>query len=168
MTPHEPISFRDGPRDECGVFGVYAPESEVARLAYFALYALQHRGQESAGIAACDEGQIMTVRDLGLVSQVFNEEKLRALAGKMALGHVRYSTTGSSAWENAQPVWRSDRRQVALAHNGNLINAVELHSQLTEAGVSFRGTSDSEIMAAMLSRHEADTIEDAVADVVPR
>src|SRR5204863_4149276 len=100
MTPHEPISFRDGPRDECGVFGVYAPESEVARLAYFALYALQHRGQESAGIAACDEGQIMTVRDLGLVSQVFDEEKLRALAGKMALGHVRYSTTGSSAWEN--------------------------------------------------------------------
>ena len=166
MTRH--LDFRDGPRDECGVFGVYAPERDVARLAYFALYALQHRGQESAGIAAAQAGQIMTVRDLGLVSQVFDEEKLRALQGEMALGHVRYSTTGSSAWENAQPVWRSDRRQVALAHNGNLINAVELHTELRERGVQFRGTSDSEIMAALLSTHEADRIEDAVADVLPR
>jgi amidophosphoribosyltransferase len=168
MTPHEAIPDRDGPRDECGVFGVYAPESDVARLAYFGLYALQHRGQESAGIATCENGHIMTVRDLGLVSQVFDEQKLRALSGDMAVGHVRYSTTGSSAWENAQPVWRSDRRQVALAHNGNLINAVELHAELSERGVQFRGTSDSEIIAAMLSTHEADDIEDALADVVPR
>jgi amidophosphoribosyltransferase len=162
------LDDRDGPRDECGVFGVFAPERDVARLAYFALYALQHRGQESAGIAATHSGQIMTVRDLGLVSQVFDEEKLRALQGEMAIGHVRYSTTGSSAWENAQPVWRSDRRQVALAHNGNLINAVELHTKLRERGVQFRGTSDSEIMAALLSTHDADRIEDAVADVMPR
>ena len=162
------LDHRDGPRDECGVFGVFAPERDVARLAYFALYALQHRGQESAGIAATHAGQIMTVRDLGLVSQVFDEEKLRALQGEMAIGHVRYSTTGSSAWENAQPVWRSDRRQVALAHNGNLINAVELHTELRERGVQFRGTSDSEIMAALLSTHEAERIEDAVADVMPR
>ncbi|HKF79546.1 MAG TPA: amidophosphoribosyltransferase [Thermoleophilaceae bacterium] len=168
MTSSAPIPDRDGPRDECGVFGVYAPESDVARLAYFALYALQHRGQESAGIATSENGQIMTVRDLGLVSQVFDEDKLKALQGELAVGHVRYSTTGSSAWENAQPVWRSDRRRVALAHNGNLINAVELHSRLTDEGVSFRGTSDSEIMAALLSRHEAETIEDAVADIVPR
>ncbi len=163
-----PLDHRDGPRDECGVFGVYAPESNVAELAYFALYALQHRGQESAGIAACDAGNIMTVRDLGLVSQVFDESKLRVLTGSMALGHVRYSTTGSSAWENAQPVWRPDRRQVALAHNGNLINAVQLRSELTDRGVTFKSTSDSEIIAAMLSTHEADTIEEAVADVVPR
>ena len=135
----------------------YAPESEVARLAYFALYALQHRGQESAGIATCEGGHIMTVRDLGLVSQVFDEQKLQALRATMAVGHVRYSTTGSSAWENAQPVWRSDRRQVALAHNGNLINAVELHSELPARGVQFRSTSDSEIIAALLSTHEADT-----------
>jgi amidophosphoribosyltransferase len=168
MTPPDPIPDRDGPRDECGVFGVYAPESDVARLAYFALYALQHRGQESAGIATSDGSQIMTVRDLGLVSQVFDEDKLKALQGELGVGHVRYSTTGSSAWENAQPVWRSDRRQVALAHNGNLINAVELHSGLTDEGVAFRGTSDSEIMAALLSRHQADSIEDAVADVLPR
>src|SRR5438034_2337867 len=126
VTPiQRPSTDRDGPRDECGVFGVYAPGHDVARLAYFALYALQHRGQESAGIATSEGGQIMTVRDLGLVSQVFDEDKLKALQGELALGHVRYSTTGSSAWENAQPVWRSDRRQVALAHNGNLINAVE-------------------------------------------
>ncbi|MBA2567545.1 MAG: amidophosphoribosyltransferase, partial [Thermoleophilaceae bacterium] len=157
-----------GPRDECGVFGTYAPEREVARLAYFALYALQHRGQESAGIATAENGHIMTLRDLGLVSQVFDEPKLSALAGDMAVGHVRYSTTGSSAWENAQPIYRSDRREVALAHNGNLINAVELHSELREQGVSFRSTSDSEIIAALISTHPADAIEDILEDVVPR
>ncbi len=162
------LADRDGPRDECGVFGAYAPEQEVARLTYFALYALQHRGQESAGIATAEDGHIMTLRDLGLVSQVFDEPKLSALAGDMAVGHVRYSTTGSSAWENAQPIYRSDRREVALAHNGNLINAVELHSELTDRGVSFRSTSDSEIIAALLSTHEADAIEDVLEDVLPR
>ena len=167
MTPPS-IPDRDGPRDECGVFGVYAPESDVARLAYFALYALQHRGQESAGIAACESGHIMTLRDLGLVSQVFDEAKLRALGGTMAIGHVRYSTTGSSGWENAQPIYRSDRRELALAHNGNLINAVDLHAELRERGVDFRSTSDSEIIAALLSTHEAERVEDAIAEVVPR
>jgi amidophosphoribosyltransferase len=167
MTSH-PITDRDGPRDECGVFGVFAPGSEVSRLAYFGLFALQHRGQESAGIAACEDGHIMTVRDLGLVSQVFDEQKLKALTGDMAVGHVRYSTTGSSAWENAQPVYRSDHRHLALAHNGNLINAVELHGELLDKGVSFRSTSDSEIIAALLSTHEADTIEEALAETMPR
>src|ERR1700738_1007826 len=142
------VEPRDGPRDECGVFGIYAPEYDVARLAYFALYALQHRGQESAGIAAADRGgQIVTRRELGLVSQVFDENDLRTLAGELAIGHVRYSTTGSNAWENSQPVQRSEgtngsKREVALAHNGNLINAVELHAELTAQGVSFRSTSD--------------------------
>ena len=159
---------RDGPRDECGVFGVYAPEHDVARLAYFALYALQHRGQESAGIASVQNGHVMTQRDLGLISQVFNEQSLRALQGEMAIGHVRYSTTGSSAWENAQPVHRSDRRELALAHNGNLTNAVGLHSELREHGVAFRSTSDSEIIAALLSTHEGERLEDAVAAVMPR
>ncbi|HYV16718.1 MAG TPA: amidophosphoribosyltransferase [Conexibacter sp.] len=163
------LSDRDGPRDECGVFGIYAPDHDVARLAYFALYALQHRGQESAGIATTDVGgNIMTLRDLGLVSQVFDEQKLRSLPGDMALGHVRYSTTGSSAWENAQPVYRSDRTELALAHNGNLTNAVELHAELREQDVAFRSTSDSEIIAALLSTHPAEKIEDAVADVLPR
>ncbi|MGB0889784.1 MAG: class II glutamine amidotransferase, partial [Solirubrobacterales bacterium] len=142
---------RDGPRDECGVFGIYAPELDVARLAYFALYALQHRGQESAGIASSDGTHIITLRDTGLVSQVFDEEKLRGLSGNMAVGHVRYSTTGSSGWENTQPIYRADNHMIALAHNGNLINAVELHAELREAGTTFRSTSDSEIIAAMVS-----------------
>src|ERR671921_1785080 len=162
-------SLRDGPRDECGVFGVYAPEREGARLAYFALYALQHRGQESAGIASCDRGgHIMTLRERGLVSQVFDEQKLRTLGGELAVGHVRYSTTGSDAWENTQPVYRSDHHQLALAHNGNLINAVELHAELREDGVRFTSTSDSEIIAALLSHHPADTVEDAVCEVMPK
>lgn len=160
---------REGPRDECGVFGIYAPEPqhEVGKLAYYALYALQHRGQESAGIASAHVGgHIMTLRELGLVNQVFDEQKLRALDGEMALGHVRYSTTGSNAWENAQPVHRSDHRELALAHNGNLINAVELHTKLREQGLSFRSTSDSEIIAALIASHPADTVEDAVAAVM--
>jgi len=163
------LDGREGPRDECGVFGIYAPGHDVSRLAYFALYALQHRGQESAGIAAADVGgHIMTLRDLGLVNQVFDEQKLRALGGQVAVGHVRYSTTGSNGWDNAQPVHRSDRRELALGHNGNLINAVELHGELRERGVSFRSTSDSEIIAALLASHEAERIEDAVADVIPK
>jgi amidophosphoribosyltransferase len=160
---------RDGPRDECGVFGIYAPGHDVARVAYFALYALQHRGQESAGIATAPRrGGIMALRDQGLVAQVFDEHKLRSLIGDMAIGHVRYSTTGSSEWENAQPIVRDDLRTLALAHNGNLINAVELHSELRGQGVPFRSTSDSEIIAALLANHEEGSIEDAVAAVLPR
>jgi amidophosphoribosyltransferase len=160
---------RDGPRDECGVFGLYAPEHDVARLAYFGLFALQHRGQESAGIAtAVRGGNIMAIRDQGLVAQVFDEHTLRSLVGDMAIGHVRYSTTGSSEWENAQPIVRDDRRTLALAHNGNLINAVELHAELRGRDVPFRSTSDSEIIAALLATHPAERIDDAVADVLPR
>src|SRR4029077_1092874 len=175
MTVDTPsLDHRDGPRDECGVFGIYAPELDVSRHAYFALYALQHRGQESAGIAAADEGRyIITQRAMGLVNQVFKEHDLRALSGDLAIGHVRYSTTGSNAWENSQPVHRSagsggNHRELALAHNGNLINAVELHSELVAAGVVFSSTSDSEIIAALLASHPAERIEDALADVLPR
>jgi amidophosphoribosyltransferase len=168
MTPLDPLPDRDGPRDECGVFGVCAPGHDVARLSYFGLFALQHRGQESAGIATSDDGHITTMRDLGLVSQVFDEQKLTALAGQMAIGHVRYSTTGSSVWENSQPVHRSDRRELALGHNGNLINALELREELTSRGFGFLSTSDSEVIAAMLSTHPAETIEEAVMDVMPR
>ncbi len=165
---------RDGPRDECGVFGIYAPGHDVARLSYFALYALQHRGQESAGIAAADRGgHILTRRELGLVNQVFTENDLRTLAGDLAIGHVRYSTTGSNAWENSQPVQRSagrngSSRELALAHNGNLINAVELHDELSERGVTFSSTSDSEIVAALIATHPAERVEDAIAEVLPR
>ncbi len=156
------------------MFGLYAPGHEVSRLSYFALYALQHRGQESAGIAAADRGRhIVTRRELGLVNQVFSENDLRTLAGELAIGHVRYSTTGSNAWENSQPVQRSagtdgSRREVALAHNGNLINALELQQELLDAGVGFSSTSDSEIIAAMIATHPAEEVEDAIADVLPR
>jgi amidophosphoribosyltransferase len=162
------FDLRDGPRDECGVFGIHAPGHDVARLTYFGLFALQHRGQESAGIATAESGHIMAMRDQGLVSQVFDEQRLRALRGDMAVGHVRYSTTGASSWENSQPVWRADRRELALAHNGNLVNAVELHGELRSRGVAFRSTSDSEIIAALLSTHEGETLEEAVADVMRR
>ena len=175
MTEHPTmLDEREGPRDECGVFGIYAPDHDVARLAYFALYALQHRGQESAGIAAADRGgYVITQRALGLVSQVFKEHDLRALDGELAIGHVRYSTTGSNEWENSQPVHRSagsggNQRELALAHNGNLINAVELHAELLERGVGFSSTSDSEIIAALLATHDGPTLDDAIADVLPR
>src|ERR1700761_4293423 len=142
---------------------------EVARIAYFALYALQHRGQESAGIAVAPlGGSIMGTREQGLVSQVFDEHMLRSLVGDLAIGHVRYSTTGSSEWENAQPIVRTDNRELALAHNGNLINAVELHSELRGRDVPFRSTSDSEIIAALLATHPAHAIDEALTDVLPR
>ena len=173
-APAPELEDRDGPRDECGVFGIYAPGHEVSRLSYFALYALQHRGQESAGIAAADRGgHIITRRELGLVNQVFTENDLSTLAGELAIGHVRYSTTGSNAWENSQPVQRSvgtrgSQREVALAHNGNLINAVELHNELLAQGVTFSSTSDSEIIAALIATHPAERVEDAIAEVLPR
>jgi amidophosphoribosyltransferase len=169
MPPSLNIDSRDGPRDECGVFGIYAPGRDVARLSYFALFALQHRGQESAGIATAPRGgSIMAIRDQGLVAQVFTDHSLRSLVGDLAIGHVRYSTTGSSEWENAQPIVRDDRRTLALAHNGNLINAVELHTELRGRDVPFRSTSDSEIIAALLATHPAERIEDAVAEVLPK
>ena len=157
---------RDGPRDECGVFGVYAPEHDVARLAYFALYALQHRGQESAGIATCENGHIMTLRDLGLVSQVFDEQKLRALAGDMAIGHVRYSTTGvERLGERAAGPPLGPPRARARPQRQPDQRASSCTSSCASTGSRFRSTSDSEIIAALLSTHEADAIEDAVADV---
>src|SRR4029077_12339111 len=175
MTVDTPsLDHRDGPRDECGVFGIYAPELDVSRHAYFALFALQHRGQESAGIAAADAGgYIITQRALGLVSQVFKEHDLKALSGDLAIGHVRYSTTGSNEWENSQPVHRSagsngNRRELALAHNGNLINAVELHAEMRDDGIGVSSTSDSEIIAALLASHEGPSCEEAIADVLPR
>src|SRR5881398_1219661 len=120
----------------CGVFGVYAPDRDVARLTYFGLFALQHRGQESAGIAVSEHGRLTGLRDLGLVSQVFDEGKLRGLHGDVAIGHTRYSTTGSSQWSNAQPLVQHGRvRTVALGHNGNLTNAEELREELRGRGV---------------------------------
>ncbi|MGZ4383327.1 MAG: class II glutamine amidotransferase, partial [Gaiellaceae bacterium] len=117
----------------CGIFGIRAPERDVARLTYFGLHALQHRGQESAGIAVCDEGRVTGLKDMGLVTQVFSEQNLRGLHGQLAVGHTRYSTTGSSRWENSQPLIAHGReRTVALGHNGNLVNVEELRATLAE------------------------------------
>ena len=124
-------SSDSGPKDACGVFGVYAPGQPVAHLSYLGLYALQHRGQESAGIAVSDGETITVVKDMGLVTQVFDERRLAPLEGHLAIGHVRYSTTGSSTWRNAQPVYRSvGEAGIALGHNGNLTNTVELAESL--------------------------------------
>ena len=121
----------------CGVFGIRSPERDVARLAYFGLFALQHRGQEAAGIAVSEHGRLTALRDLGLVTQVFDEQKLHALRGQVAIGHTRYSTTGSSQWSNAQPVVQHGRvRTVALGHNGNLVNAAGLRDELRARGIT--------------------------------
>jgi amidophosphoribosyltransferase len=152
----------------CGVFGIRAPGRDVARIAYFGLFALQHRGQESAGIAVSDKGRMTTLRDLGLVTQVFTEEKLRGLRGEIAIGHARYSTTGSSHWSNAQPIVHHGRaRTVALGHNGNLTNAAELREQLLVDGVRSASTSDSELIAALLATDPA-PLTDAVANAMHR
>ena len=115
------------PRDACGVFGVWSEDEDVAKLAYYGIYALQHRGQESAGIAVSDGTRIVVYKDMGLVAQVFDERVLSSLHGHIAVGHCRYSTSGSSVWENAQPTFRpTPAGGVALGHNGNLINTLEL------------------------------------------
>src|SRR5919201_6967913 len=133
----------------CGVFGIRAPERDVARVTFFGLFALQHRGQESAGIAVSDRGRLTVLRDMGLVTQVFDEQKLRGLRGDAAIGHTRYSTTGSSEWWNAQPLVQHGRaRTIALGHNGNLTNAAELRAELAEEGVRLTSTSDTEVIAA--------------------
>jgi amidophosphoribosyltransferase len=147
----------------CGVFGIHAPERDVARLSYFGLFALQHRGQESAGIAVSDRGRVTVLRDMGLVSQVFSEQKLRGLHGQVAIGHSRYSTTGSTHWANAQPiVQHGSARTVALGHNGNLTNTGELRAELLDEGVRLRSTSDTEVIAALIGR-DSRPLEDAVA-----
>ena len=152
----------------CGVFGVYAPDRDVARLTYFGLFALQHRGQESAGIAVSDEGRLTALRDLGLVTQVFDEQKLRGLRGDVAIGHTRYSTTGSSQWANAQPLVQHGRaRTVALGHNGNLVNATELRDEMRAAGMTLQATSDSEVIAALIANDEA-PLEEAVTNAMRR
>src|SRR3954466_15202141 len=143
----------------CGVFGVRAPHRDVARLTYFGLYALQHRGQESAGIAVSEDGRLTALRDLGLVPQVFDERSLSGLHGDLALGHTRYSTTGGNAWENAQPLLHHGKvRTVALGHNGNLVNAEELRAVV---GKPLASSSDSEVIAALIADDER-PLQDAV------
>jgi amidophosphoribosyltransferase len=149
----------------CGVFGVRAPGRDVARLSYFGLYALQHRGQESAGIAVCEDGRLTALRDLGLVPQVFDERSLSGLQGQLAIGHTRYSTTGGNAWANAQPLLHHGRaRTVALGHNGNLVNAAALRDEI---GKTLASSSDSEVIAALIADDDA-PLDEAVANTMSR
>ena len=152
----------------CGVFGIRATDRDVARVAYFGLFALQHRGQESAGIAVSDQGRLTVLRDMGLVAQVFSEQTLRGLQGDVAIGHTRYSTTGSTHWANAQPLVHHGRaRVVALGHNGNLTNAEELRAELAEDGVRPASTSDSELIGALIANDPA-PLADAVGNTLSR
>jgi amidophosphoribosyltransferase len=152
----------------CGVFGVHAADRDVARLTYFGLFSLQHRGQESAGIAVSEHGRLTALRDLGLVTQVFDEQKLHGLQGQVAIGHTRYSTTGSSQWSNAQPlVQHGKARTVALGHNGNLVNESALREELRASGITLRATSDSEVIAALIANDES-PLDDAVAHAMQR
>ncbi|MDR1775195.1 MAG: amidophosphoribosyltransferase [Actinomycetes bacterium] len=151
----------------CGVIGVFAPGEDVARMCYFGLHALQHRGQESAGIAVGDGSTVTAVKNLGLVSQIFRESDLKAMPGQVAIGHARYSTTGgSTSWENAQPHLSSiDRQLIALAHNGNLVNTAALRDGLIDEGVRLRSDSDSEAIAALVGAFTQQTnhIRDGIA-----
>jgi amidophosphoribosyltransferase len=154
----------ESPREACGLFGVWAPGEDVARLTYFGLYALQHRGQESAGIAVSDGQNILVYRELGLVSQVFDERTLATLQGELAIGHNRYSTTGSTTWENAQPSFKTDgSRGLALGHNGNLVNTGELAARVDRRGPA---TTDSDLVAALLAGEGTD-LETAALRVLP-
>jgi amidophosphoribosyltransferase len=172
MLSHDLMPGEKGPQDACGVFGVWAPGEEVAKLTYFGIYALQHRGQEAAGIAVSDGASVLVYKDLGLVSQVFDEATLASLRGHIALGHTRYSTTGSTNWENAQPSFRSTRAGtgLALGHNGNLVNTAELAKQVAslqgmEAGVG--ATSDSDLITVLLASRPDVSVEQAAMEVLP-
>jgi amidophosphoribosyltransferase len=157
---------RPGPQDACGVFGVWAPGEEVAKLTYFGLYALQHRGQEAAGIAVSDGSGVVVYKDLGLVAQVFDEPTLASLRGHLAIGHARYSTTGGSTWENAQPTIQAtdSGTTIALAHNGNLVNAAELAAQ---ANAKDGSTSDTALVTALLASYPDLSVEEAAMAVLP-
>jgi amidophosphoribosyltransferase len=173
LLNHNILDADKGPQDACGVFGVWAPGEEVAKLAFYGLYALQHRGQESAGIATSDGKRILVYKDMGLVSQVFTESDLATLPGDLAIGHCRYSTTGSSTWVNAQPTLRPTKYgTLALAHNGNLTNTgelAELVQKLEPTNGRDRGaTTDTEIMTALISLQNEKNVEASAISVLPQ
>tara|TARA_S200000501_G_scaffold186765_1_gene175653 strand:- start:1345 stop:2871 length:1527 start_codon:yes stop_codon:yes gene_type:complete len=175
---HELLPGEKGPQDACGVFGVWAPGEEVAKLTFFGLYALQHRGQESAGIAVSDGSHIVVYKDMGLVSQVFTEASLESLQGHVAIGHTRYSTTGSSVWENAQPTFRPTATgNLALGHNGNLTNTADLSERLAELAstsgelpinAGLYATTDTEVISSLLAAHPDLPLEQAALEELPK
>lgn len=152
--------------EECGIFGIFTKKNssiDVAKLTYFGLYALQHRGQESAGIAASDGGKILVYKDLGLVSEVFDEEKLSILQGNCAVGHVRYSAKGKDLWRSSQPLINEHRgKTFVLAHNGSLMNSAELKAKLTQETNLSRSTTNTEIMGSLIAERDEENIEEAI------
>jgi amidophosphoribosyltransferase len=173
LLNHNVLGEDKGPQDACGVFGVWAPGEEVAKLSFYGLYALQHRGTESAGIATSDGERILIFKDMGLVSQVFTEGDLATLKGDLAIGHCRYSTTGSSTWVNAQPTLRPTKYgTLALAHNGNLTNTgdlAELVQKLEGSATSMSGvTTDTEIMTALIALQDEKNVEASALAVLPQ
>jgi amidophosphoribosyltransferase len=167
--PREDLELDTEVREECGIIGVYAPGEEVARIAFFGIYALQHRGQESAGFASAHRGSLRIKTAMGLVSQGLDEDDIGLLPGHAAIGHTRYSTTGSSRFRNAQPI-RSvgPNGEIALAHNGNVVNAVELRQELKEWGCRFETSSDSEIIAHLLTNTAGGDWGERIAGVMRR
>ncbi len=157
----------EGPREACGLFGAWAPGEDVARLTYFGLFALQHRGQESAGIAVSDGEHVLVYKELGLVSQVFDEATLATLQGHLGIGHTRYSTTGSTTWANAQPVFKTEGgRSLALGHNGNLVNTAELAALVRRRDGA---TTDSDLVASLLARElPGRDLGEAALEILPR
>jgi len=173
LLNHNLLGEDKGPQDACGVFGVWAPGEEVAKLSFYGLYALQHRGTESAGIATSDGERILIFKDMGLVSQVFTEGDLATLKGNLAIGHCRYSTTGSSTWVNAQPTLRPTKYgTLALAHNGNLTNTGDLAElvQKLEGSVTSKSgaTTDTEIMTALIALQDEKNVEASALAVLPQ
>jgi amidophosphoribosyltransferase len=169
--PNHPLpnsSFDDHPRESCGIFGVHG-HPEAAKLCYFGLYALQHRGQESSGITVTQDDVVHNYKDMGLVSDVFDMEKLEKLKGTSGIGHVRYSTTGSSVLSNAQPfVVRHHQKSYAMGHNGNLVNAHQLKSELEDSGSIFQSTMDSEIFLHLFVRNLKKGFEQALLEAATR
>jgi amidophosphoribosyltransferase len=160
--------FTPNKKEECGIFGIFGHE-DCAKLAYFGLYALQHRGQESAGIAVGDGCQITTHKNMGLVNDIFSEQILKSLKGHLAIAHVRYSTTGSSLLANAQPIAVfHGNNHYAIGHNGNLVNAFELRQELERQGAIFRSTADTEIFMHLMARHLAYGLEEAMVEALKR
>jgi len=157
------LNFDESPKEECGVIGIFAPNEDVARMTFFGLYALQHRGQEAAGMAVADGQVMMMHKGIGFVSRVFTPETMADLKGHYAIGHTRYSTTGSSSLRNAQPFMiETIHGPLALAHNGNLVNSAELRHELMQQGVGFSSSSDTEVMTMMLARNGGATWEERI------
>ncbi len=163
------MDIEDKPREECGVIGIFAPNEDVARMAFFGLYALQHRGQEAAGLAVSDGRTMRLHKDNGLVSQVFKPESLAPMRGDFAIGHTRYSTTGSTAPRNAQPFMiETIFGPIAVAHNGNLTNSAELRQELLQRGVGLQASSDTEVITLMLAGSEGSTWMERIHSLMPK